>query len=132
MSSDGPEGPAPGTDCSEGEDRRNSRLAAKPATHYRKTDRRAAQKPALAEPVVIAKFWRNRQGEAVIVQLREYEVRIILDARVNFTDREGRLRPSKKGLSVSVRRLPELCRALAKAEQKARELGLLDDEAGHA
>jgi hypothetical protein len=84
--------------------------------------------PRLTEPVEIAKFWRNRKGEAVIVQLREFEGRILVDARVNVTDRDGRLQPTKKGLSVAVRRLPELAAALAKAELKARELGLIDDE----
>jgi hypothetical protein len=81
--------------------------------------------PLLAEPIEIAKFWRNRKGEAVIVQLREFEGRAIVDARVNFIDGEGRLRPTRKGLSVVVRRLPELAAALAKAELKARALGLL-------
>lgn len=81
----------------------------------------------ITEPIEIAKFWRNRKGEAVIVQLREFEGHAIVDARVNFTDHEGQLRPTKKGLSIAVRRLPELAAALAKAERKARELGLLGE-----
>ena len=87
---------------------------------------RGGRASRLTEPVEIAKFWRNRKGEAVIVQLREFEGRILVDTRVNVTDREGRLQPTKKGPSVAVRRLPELAAALAKAEQKARELGLID------
>jgi Transcriptional Coactivator p15 (PC4) len=89
-----------------------------------------SERRTLAEAVVVAKFWRNRKGEAVIVQLRAFEGHAIVDARVNFTDSEGHLRPSKKGLSLAVRRLPELAAALAEAERKARELGLLSAEAG--
>jgi hypothetical protein len=85
----------------------------------------------LPEPVEIAKFWRNRKHEAVIVSLREYGGRCILDARVHFEDKDGRFQPSKKGLSIVVARLPELAAAIALALVKARELGLIDsDEAG--
>jgi hypothetical protein len=83
---------------------------------------------ALSEPVEIAKFWRNRRGEAVVVQLRQYEGHILADARVNFTNKEGKLQPTGKGISISVRRLPELAAALVKAERKARELGLIGTE----
>lgn len=83
----------------------------------------------IAQPIEIAKFWRNRRGEAVIIQLREFEGRAIVDARVNFTDKEGHLRPTKKGLSIAVKRLPDLAAALAKAERTARELGLIGEAA---
>jgi hypothetical protein len=94
-------------------------------------DRTGTRRAALSEPVEIAKFWRNRRGEAVVVHLREFEGRAIVDARVNFTDGEGRLRPTKKGLSLAVRRLPELARALTKAEVTARRLGLLGTDGDH-
>lgn len=81
----------------------------------------------ITQPIEIAKFWRNRKGEAVIVQLLEFEGQALVDARVNYTDKEGHLRPTRKGLSLVVRRLPELAAALAKAERTSRELGLLGD-----
>ncbi len=84
----------------------------------------------LPEPVEIAKFWRNRRGEAVIVCLREYEGRALIDCRVHFTNKEGKLQPTSKGLSLVVLRLPELAKAISKALAKARELGLIDDESG--
>jgi hypothetical protein len=90
-------------------------------------DHRNQRRAALSEPVEIAKFWRNRRGEAVVVQLRQYEGHILADARVNFTNKEGKLQPTRKGISISVRRLPELAAALVKAERKARELGLIAD-----
>jgi pantoate kinase len=80
-------------------------------------------RPTLPEPVEVAKFWRNRRGEAVIVSLREYEGRVLIDCRVNFTNKEG--------LSLVVLRLPDLAKAINKAMKQAQELGLLpDDEAG--
>jgi hypothetical protein len=81
----------------------------------------------LPEPVEIAKFWRNRKGEAVIVCLREYEGRVLIDCRVHFTNKEGKLQPTSKGLSLVVLRLPDLAKAVNAALAKAQELGLLDD-----
>lgn len=80
----------------------------------------------LAQPIEIAKFWRNRRGEAVVVTLKEYEGRAIFDARVNFTTKEGTLQPTAKGLAITVLRLPELADAVNKALAKARELGLIE------
>jgi hypothetical protein len=89
-------------------------------------------RPTLPEPVIeIAKFWRNRRGEAVIVCLREYEGRALIDCRVHFTNKEGKLQPTSKGLSLVLARLPDLAKAVTKALAKARELNLIDgDEAG--
>lgn len=86
---------------------------------------RAKGPATLTEPIEVAKFWRNRRGEAVIVQLSEYEGRALIDLRVNFTTPDGTLRPTKKGLSLVVARLPDLLRAVEKAHGKAVELGLL-------
>jgi Transcriptional Coactivator p15 (PC4) len=91
-------------------------------------DQTKVRRADLSEPVEIAKFWRNRRGEAVIVQLCEYEGHVLADARVNFTNQEGKLQPTGKGISISAHRLPELAAALAKAERKARELGLIKGE----
>jgi hypothetical protein len=88
-------------------------------------------RPALPEPVVVAQFWKNRRGEAVVVQLREYNGRVLFDARQHYTDRDGILCPTTKGLSLAVLRLPELAAAVTKALAKARELGLIEaDGAG--
>jgi hypothetical protein len=80
------------------------------------------------DPVVVAKFWRNRSGEAVIVSLRKYEGRPLIDLRVHFTNKEGKLQPTTKGLALVVARLPDLARAVNKALAKAKEIGLLPDE----
>jgi hypothetical protein len=83
-------------------------------------------RPTLPEPVEIAKFWRNRRGEAVIVCLREYEGRPLIDCRVHFTNKEGKLQPTSKGLSLVLARLPDLAKAINQALTRAQELGLLE------
>ncbi len=111
------------------DDRGTTDLNLRPSSSSRAAASRqhTAHPSSLPEPVEIAKFWRNRKHEAVLVSLREYGGRCILDARVHFEDKEGRLQPSKKGLSILVARLPELAAAITKALAKARELGLIDE-----
>jgi hypothetical protein len=83
----------------------------------------------LAGPVIIAKFWRSRNhAEHIRVELSEYEGHPLVNVRLWQTGSDGIDRPSKKGIALSVRRLPELASALAKAEIKARELGLIDGQ----
>lgn len=86
------------------------------------------RKPTLDEPIEIAKFWKNRRGEAVIVSLSTYEGHNLVDLRTHGTDRTGRLVPTTKGLAIVVLRLPDLAAAVIKALAKARELGLVDAE----
>jgi hypothetical protein len=87
-----------------------------------------ARRPTLPEPVVVAQFWRNRGGEAIRVQLKEFEGRVLVDARVWYTANDGTLQPTAKGLSCVVLRLPDLAAAINKAVAKAEELGLLEPE----
>jgi hypothetical protein len=75
----------------------------------------------LCEPIVAAKFWRNRRGEAVVVRLKEYKGRALADVG----DKTGRLVPTTKGIAVKMSKLPELAAAIRRAETKARALGLL-------
>jgi Transcriptional Coactivator p15 (PC4) len=82
----------------------------------------------LPEPIEIAKFWKNRKGEAVIVTLKDYEGRTIIDIRTHFTTKEGKFQPTGKGLAVMALRLPELHAAVTKALAKAKELGVLADD----
>jgi hypothetical protein len=86
---------------------------------------------ALAEPFTVAKFWKSRNhAEHIRVDLSEYEGRAIVNVRIWQTGTDGIDRPTTKGIAMSVRKLPELASALAKAEIKARELRLLDDDHG--
>jgi hypothetical protein len=78
-------------------------------------------------PIIAAKFWRNRRGEAVFVTLKALEGRPIADVRVHYTDREGKLRPTGKGVAVVMSRLPDLAKAINKAVERAKALGLLPE-----
>lgn len=91
----------------------------------------SARRPTLAEPVVISKFWKNRRrNESVHVSLSDYEGHSLINVRVYATGTDGIDRPTPKGLAMVVGRLPELADAITKALAKARELGLIEDEAG--
>jgi hypothetical protein len=81
-------------------------------------------RPTLAEPITIAEWWKNRSGQAVRISISTYEGRNVFDIRVWQTT-DGRLKPTTKGFAAEVRHLPRLTTALAKAADKARELGLL-------
>lgn len=89
-------------------------------------------KKTLSEPIVISQFWKNRRHDAVTVSLSTFEGRNIVDVRTFVMDRKGCLVPTPRGLSIAVLRLPELAKAVAKALEKAKELGLLDDDEGSA
>jgi hypothetical protein len=96
-----------------------------PAANWRKV---ADAAPELAEPVIVAEWWKNRRGESVRLVLNTFEGRSILDLRTWYTDTaDGKLKPGK-GFAAEVRHLPRLAAAFAKAEAKARELGLIDDK----
>jgi transcriptional coactivator p15 (PC4) len=79
----------------------------------------------LSEPVEVAKFWKNRRHDAIVVSLSTYEGKNLIDVRMHAM-KQGRLVPTPKGLAMVVRRLPDLAKAVAKALAKAQELGLLD------
>jgi hypothetical protein len=82
--------------------------------------------PALAEPVKVAEFWKNRKGESIRATLVTYEGRNCFDLRQHFTAHDGRMQPTKRGITVAVLRLPELAAAVSKALAKAIELGLIE------
>jgi hypothetical protein len=86
---------------------------------------RAAKIP---EPIEVHKFWANRRGEAVIVALREYQGIALIDVRKHYTAADGCLRPTAKGIGLSIRKLPDLAAAVAKALERARVLGLLEED----
>jgi Transcriptional Coactivator p15 (PC4) len=84
-------------------------------------------RPTLSEPIIIAEWWKNRGGESIRT-LSTYQGRNIADLRVWYTSPEGKLKPSAKGLTAEACHLPQLTKAIVKAEAKARELHLIDDD----
>jgi hypothetical protein len=88
-------------------------------------------RPTLPEPIEIAKFWKSRnRTEHVRVDLSEYKGHPLVNVRIWQTGTDGIDRPTSKGIAMSVRKLPALARALAKAETTALELGLLQGDDG--
>jgi hypothetical protein len=96
-----------------------------PAANWRQI---ADAATALTEPITVAEWWKNRRGESIRLVLNRFEGRDIFDLRTWYTA-DGKLKPGK-GFAAEVRHLPRLAAAIAKAEAKARELGLIDDKGG--
>jgi hypothetical protein len=87
-------------------------------------------RPTLPQPVEIAKFWKSARDRSkhIRVELSEHKGHLLVNVRVWQTGSDGIDRPSVQGIAVAVRKLPELARALVKAEAKALELGLIPDD----
>jgi hypothetical protein len=94
---------------------------------HRKSTIMQPERPSLRQPIECAKFFKNRAGDIIVIQLKEYEGVPFLDVRQFFVDEQGVMRPSKKGVTVTVRKLPDLLAGVRKAAAKAAELGLLTD-----
>jgi hypothetical protein len=59
------------------------------------------------------------------VALDEYEGRRVIDARKFYKREDGTLAPTRKGLTLSIDRLPALAELIAAALDRARRDGLL-------
>ena len=93
--------------------------------------RRGARKPTLDEPVVISRFFKNRRHDQIVTTLETYEGHNLLNVRTWYTDKKtGVDRPTAKGITMPVRRLPDFLKAVNDALSKARELGLLEEDGG--
>jgi hypothetical protein len=86
------------------------------------------RRPALDQPIEVAKFFKNRRKDIIVVSLSTFEGRNLVDVRQFFTNEQGQIRPTSKGVAMVVLRLPELAAAINKALKQAQELGLLDDK----
>jgi hypothetical protein len=86
-------------------------------------------RPKLVAPVPIAKFWKSPRDRTrhVRLEISEWQDHTLLNIRVWQTGSDGVDRPTKQGIALTVSKIPELARALARAETTAREMGLIDD-----
>jgi hypothetical protein len=89
-----------------------------------------ARKPELAEPVVVDQWWANRRHDAIVTTLQSFKGHNLIDLRKHSMNRDGKLVPTAKGITIKVTRLVDLQKAIAKAVEKARSLGLIDEEGG--
>jgi hypothetical protein len=87
-----------------------------------------ARRPELAEPVVVDQWWLNRRHDALVATLQSYKGHNLLDLRKHAMNREGKLVPTGKGITLKVTGLPDLAKAIDKAIPQAQELGLMDGE----
>ena len=86
----------------------------------------------LPEPIEW-RLWKNRQRrDAIVVSLSTFEGRNLISVRTYTTSRDGKMLPTAKGVSLVVLRLPDLAKAINKALERARTLGLLPDDGGEA
>jgi hypothetical protein len=81
-----------------------------------------------SESIEVHKIWKDRRGNALVFSLKSYQRGAFFDDRIFFTDNAGILRPSAKGITAPPNKLTEIARALTKAVETARELGLLNVE----
>ena len=70
----------------------------------------------MSEPECIYKFEKN-SAEEVRVSLTTYNGKDYIDIRVFYLADDGEMRPTKKGLTVSVVLLPELSTAVEKLHE---------------
>lgn len=81
----------------------------------------------LAEPQVVFQMWKGRQRqECIRLTLTRYKGKAIADLRVFFITSTGHMQASKKGVAFAIAKLPELRKALEKAEAKALDLDLIE------
>ena len=69
------------------------------------------------ENKIITKFNKNKK-EIVQVTLNNYKGHDLVDIRVYVENDSGELIATKRGISISTRLIPELKKALEKAEQE--------------
>lgn len=91
------------------------------------------ERPPTSSPTTVVfseKFWRNRSGGALYVEIKKFTSAHVIDIREWETSPDGKLLPQKRGVCLAVRKLPELKRAIDKAIAAARDLDLLDEREG--
>lgn len=85
-----------------------------------------SEKP-LAEPEVVFQTWKGRQRtECIRATLSRYQDRPIFDLRIYFTTKTGHMQASRKGITIAIAKLPQLRKALERAEARALALNLIE------
>jgi hypothetical protein len=89
-------------------------------------------RPTLTEPIIVARWWKNRAHDEIRLELSTYEGTNILSLRTWHTDKSDGITRPGKGFACSVKHLPKLAEVFARATERARELHLIDDDGGEA
>jgi hypothetical protein len=81
----------------------------------------------IAEPRVVFQLWKGRQRtQCIRLTISRFNGRPIGDLRVFFTTATGHMQASKKGIAFSIEKLPEIRKALERAESIAIDLNLIE------
>lgn len=75
--------------------------------------------------IIIAE-WRKNSRETLRVRLDSYQGETVICCRAWYAGSNGVMKPGRGGLTVSIRHLPALAIALAKAEETANAAGLFE------
>jgi hypothetical protein len=89
-------------------------------------------RPTLSDPIMIAKWWKNRAHDEIRLELSTYEGINILNLRTWHTNKSDGITRPGKGFACSVKHLPKLAEVFAEATKRARALALLDDDGSDA
>jgi hypothetical protein len=85
----------------------------------------------LAGAVTIA-TWPKNGRKTLMVRLELYKSHAVIDARNWYVGANGKLKPGRSGLTLTIKHLPQLADALAKALALATERGLICQNGGGA
>jgi hypothetical protein len=75
--------------------------------------------------IIVAEWPKNRR-ETLRVRLDSYQGQAVICARAWYAGSDGTLKAGRGGLTVSIRHLPALANALAKAVETANAAGLIN------
>ena len=89
--------------------------------------RKSTPKAAVALPIVLAQ-WPRGEREVIRVTLTKYRGRISIDIRLWFLVEGGEPRPSRRGISLRLKEISDIRKALRRAQKTAVELGLFEQE----
>ena len=74
---------------------------------------------------IIISEWPKNSRETLRVRLDSFKSQAVIDCRAWYQNGAGNWRPGRGGLTVSIRHLPALASALAKALETAHAAGLI-------
>ena len=75
--------------------------------------------------IIIAE-WQKNSRETLRVRLDSFKDQAVICCRSWYAASDGSLKPGRGGLTVSIRHLPALAAALAKAVETANAAGLIE------
>jgi hypothetical protein len=90
------------------------------------------RKPSNSDAVIVAEWPINKRGETARVSLERFNGVWRLNSRKWFQAEDGERRPTKQGIAVNIKYLPQFAEAVVEALAIARVRGLVVDDPGRA